>query len=37
MRGPDMAPRLSDIVQAIGQVRKVLDGVSLDDFEADWQ
>jgi uncharacterized protein with HEPN domain len=31
------SPRLADIVEAIDHVRSVLSGLSLDDFEADWQ
>lgn len=30
-------PHLSDIVEAIARVRSVLDGVSLEAFEGDWQ
>jgi len=37
MRQPDMTPRLLDIVQACDHIRTVLEGVSLEAFEADWQ
>jgi uncharacterized protein with HEPN domain len=30
-------PRLTDIVEAIGHIRSVLENVSLEAFEADWQ
>lgn len=30
-------PRLRDIVEAIEHVRSITAGVSLDEFEADWQ
>lgn len=31
------AVRLHDIIEAIERIESALDGVSLDDFEADWQ
>src|SRR5271154_4765314 len=32
-----VSPRLADIVEAIGRIRRVLDGVSLEAFEQDWE
>jgi uncharacterized protein with HEPN domain len=32
-----ISPRLADIVDAIEHIRTVLDGVSLEEFEQDWQ
>lgn len=32
-----ISPRLADIIEAIAHIRSVLDGVSLDVFEGDWQ
>jgi uncharacterized protein with HEPN domain len=29
--------RLTDIIEAVEHIRSVITGVSLDDFEADWQ
>jgi uncharacterized protein with HEPN domain len=31
------SPRLSDIVEAIERIRRVLDGVPLEAFEQDWE
>jgi uncharacterized protein with HEPN domain len=33
----ELSLRLSDIIDASERLRKLLDGVSLEDFEADWQ
>jgi len=33
----DFAPRLSDIIEAIGNIRSVLDNIPFDAFEKDWQ
>jgi uncharacterized protein with HEPN domain len=32
-----ISPRLADIIEAIGRIRHVLGGVTLDAFEADWE
>jgi len=32
-----ISPRLADIIEAIGRIRHVLSGVTLDGFEADWE
>jgi uncharacterized protein with HEPN domain len=32
-----ISPRLSDIVEAIERIRRVLNGVPLDAFEQDWE
>jgi uncharacterized protein with HEPN domain len=32
-----LIPRLTDIIDAIERVRGVMQDLSLDDFEADWQ
>lgn len=37
MRERSIAPRLADVVEAIEHIRSVLAGVSLANFEADWQ
>ncbi|MBF0607031.1 MAG: HepT-like ribonuclease domain-containing protein [Candidatus Magnetobacterium sp. LHC-1] len=37
MTAPSLIPRLTDIVEAIERVCGVLEDVSLDAFEADWQ
>ena len=37
MTARSMVPRLTDIVEAIERIRDVLDGVSLEEFETDWQ
>lgn len=37
MPGRSLIPRLTDIVQASERIRAILQSVSLDAFEADWQ
>jgi uncharacterized protein with HEPN domain len=37
MTNRNLIPRLTDIVEAVEHIRSVIAGVSLDDFEADWQ
>lgn len=37
MRERSISPRLADVVEAIEHIRSVLAGVSLENFEADWQ
>ena len=32
-----VAPRLADIIQAIERIRRVLDGVTLETFEQNWE
>jgi uncharacterized protein with HEPN domain len=32
-----VSPRLADIVEAIGRIHRVLDGVPLEAFEQDWE
>jgi uncharacterized protein with HEPN domain len=32
-----LIPRLTDIVEAIERIRSVMEGMTLDAFEADWQ
>jgi uncharacterized protein with HEPN domain len=32
-----LIPRLTDIVEAIGRIHSVLEDVSLEEFESDWQ
>jgi uncharacterized protein with HEPN domain len=32
-----VSPCLSDIIEAIKRIRHVLDGISLEAFEADWK
>lgn len=32
-----VSPRLADIIEAIERIRRVLDGVSLEAFEQDWE
>ena len=32
-----VAPRLADIIEAIERIRRVLDGVSLEAFEQNWE
>jgi uncharacterized protein with HEPN domain len=32
-----VTPRLADIIEAIERIRRVLDGVSLEDFEQNWE
>jgi uncharacterized protein with HEPN domain len=32
-----LSPRLADIVEAIGCIRLILNGVSLEAFEQDWE
>lgn len=34
---PSPAPRLRDIIEAIEHVRTVTAGITLDEFESDWQ
>jgi uncharacterized protein with HEPN domain len=35
--GPSLAPRLTDIVEAIEHIRSETAGVTLDAFEVDWR
>ena len=37
MAAPSLAPRLTDIVEAIENIHRETAGVSLDAFEADWR
>ena len=37
MAAPALAPRLTDIVEAIENIHREMAGVSLDAFEADWR
>lgn len=37
MAGRSITPRLTDIVEAIGHIRDVIEGVPLELFERDWQ
>ena len=37
MAAPSLAPRLTDIVEAIENIRSEAAGVSLDAFQADWR
>ncbi|HEY1260276.1 MAG TPA: HepT-like ribonuclease domain-containing protein [Stellaceae bacterium] len=37
MTVPSALPRLADIIDAIEHIRSVTAGLSLDEFEADWQ
>jgi len=32
-----LAPRLTDIIEAIDHIRSEMTGVSIDAFEADWR
>ena len=32
-----VAPRLADIIEAIARIRRVLDGVTLEAFEQNWE
>ena len=32
-----VAPRLADIIEAIERIRRVLDGVTLEAFEQNWE
>ena len=32
-----VAPRLADIIEAIERIRRVLDGVTLESFEQNWE
>jgi len=32
-----VSPRLSDIIEAIERIHSILDGVSLESFEEDWE
>ncbi|HJU17640.1 MAG TPA: HepT-like ribonuclease domain-containing protein [Stellaceae bacterium] len=37
MAAPSLAPRLTDIIEAIENIRSETAGVTLDAFEADWR
>ena len=37
MAASSLAPRLSDILEAIGHIRSEMAGVTIDAFEADWR
>ena len=37
MTKPIVAPRLADIMEPIERIRRVLDGVTLEDFEQNWE
>jgi uncharacterized protein with HEPN domain len=37
MGAPSLAPRLTDILEAIGRIRSEMAGVTIDAFEADWR
>jgi uncharacterized protein with HEPN domain len=37
MTNRTLIPRLVDIIEAVEHIRSVITGISLDDFEADWQ
>jgi uncharacterized protein with HEPN domain len=37
MAEPSLAPRLTDIIEAIEHIRSEMTGVSIDAFEADWR
>ena len=37
MAAPSLAPRLTDILDAIGRIRSEMTGVSIEVFEADWR
>ena len=37
MRTPSPVPRLADMVEAIDRIRGLMDGVTLEAFEGDWQ
>ena len=37
MAAPSLAPRLTDIIEAIENIRSEMAGVALDAFEADWR
>ena len=37
MGAPSLAPRLSDILEAIGRIRSEMAGVTIDVFETDWR
>ncbi len=37
MAARSLTPRLTDIINAIENIRFVLQSVSLEEFEADWQ
>lgn len=34
---PSAVPRLRDIIEAVERIRSVTAGISLDEFEADWE
>ena len=37
MAASSLAPRLSDILEAIGHIRSEMAGVTINAFEADWR
>jgi hypothetical protein len=37
MAASSLAPRLTDILEAIGRIRSEMAGVSIEVFEADWR
>ncbi len=37
MAAPSLAPRLTDILEAIEHIRSEMAGVTIDAFEADWR
>lgn len=37
MAGRIVSPRLTDMIEAIERIRRVLDGISLEAFELDWE
>jgi uncharacterized protein with HEPN domain len=37
MAAPSLAPRLTDILDAIERIRSEMEGVSIEAFEADWR
>jgi uncharacterized protein with HEPN domain len=37
MAAPSLAPRLTDILDAIGHIRSEMAGVTIDAFEGDWR
>jgi uncharacterized protein with HEPN domain len=37
MGAPSLAPRLTDILEAIARIRSEMAGVTIDAFEADWR
>jgi len=37
MTGPSAIPRLTDIIEAVQNIRSMTESITLEAFEADWQ